>query len=125
MILNAGHVGSDEMQRIARWTNLSETTFVLPPEHADADYKLRIFTPSRELPFAGHPSLGSCCAWLHNGGLPKTREYIVQECGIGLIKLGQGPDANMFAFEAPEPFRLGPLDEEDVERIAKAGFILG
>lgn len=119
VILNADDISSDEMQRIARWTNLSETTFILQPEHADADYKLRIFTASRELPFAGHPSLGSCCAWLHNGGVPKGREYVIQECGIGLIKLSQGPGPNMLAFEAPEPFRMGPLDEADVELVAK------
>src|SRR5512138_516025 len=75
-----------QMTSFARWTNLSETTFLLPPTQAEADYKVRIFTPERELPFAGHPTLGSCHAWLAAGNAPK-RDHIVQECGAGLVRI--------------------------------------
>lgn len=75
------------MSEFARWTNFSETTFLLKPSHADADYKVRIFTPSTELPFAGHPTLGSCHAWLSLDIKTKSKEYIVQECGVGLVKV--------------------------------------
>ena len=81
--------GLDErsMQGFAAWTNLSETTFLMPPTHPDADYKVRIFTPTRELAFAGHPTLGSCAAWLHTGGVPKRRQSVVQECNIGNVMI--------------------------------------
>lgn len=78
------------MQQITRWLNLSETVFVLPPTSAEADYKARIFTLDREMPFAGHPTLGACCAWLHNGGVPRHPERIVLECGIGLVQVRNG-----------------------------------
>jgi PhzF family phenazine biosynthesis protein len=83
----SGHVVSDaDMQKFARWANLSETTFLLPPTHPDADYQLRIFTTSRELQFAGHPTLGSCHAWLESGGQPKNKDVIVQQCAKGKKK---------------------------------------
>ena len=82
-------IGMDDaaMQRFAQWTNLSETTFLLPPTDPTADYRVRIFTPGGELPFAGHPTLGSCHSWLQAGGTPKSSEFIVQECKQGLVRL--------------------------------------
>ena len=107
------------MQLFAQWTNLSETTFILPPTVSHADYRLRIFTPSRELPFAGHPTLGSCYAWLHNGGSPFEKETIIQECSIGLVKLKRGVEICDLSFEAPEPIKTGPMDEEEIIVIAR------
>jgi PhzF family phenazine biosynthesis protein len=118
VVLGGEHLSTDMMQSFARWTNLSETTFVLPPTTATADYKVRIFTQSRELPFAGHPTLGSCSAWLHNGGMPRDSERIVQECGLGLVTLRRGA-AGCLSFEAPEPIRMEPMQEEEVVNIAK------
>jgi PhzF family phenazine biosynthesis protein len=104
------------MQRFTDWTNLSEATFLAPPTHADADYAVRIFCPGRELPFAGHPTLGSCHAWLQAGGRPKG-ELIVQQCGVGLVRIRR--DGQRLAFAAPPRIRSGPLDEADVARIAR------
>ncbi len=104
------------MQTFARWTNLSETTFVLSPTNPGVDYRLRIFTPSGELPFAGHPTLGSAHAWIHNGGVLGDGDYIVQECGAGLVRIKQ--HAARFAFAAPPLSRSGPLDESLVAQIA-------
>jgi predicted PhzF superfamily epimerase YddE/YHI9 len=84
VILDAEDLEDPDMQRIARWTNLSETTFVLPPATGRGDYRLRIFTPAGELPFAGHPTLGSAHAWLGRGGAPKEPGCLVQECDAGL-----------------------------------------
>ncbi|WP_028601973.1 PhzF family phenazine biosynthesis protein [Ottowia thiooxydans] len=102
--------GLDElaMQRFARWTNLSETTFVLPPSDPQADYALRIFTPGGELPFAGHPTLGSCFAWLAAGGQPRSSEQIVQQCAKGLVRIRREGERLAFAapptqFTAPPP----------------------
>lgn len=119
VVLDGGHVDTETMQRFAKWTNLSETTFILPPTRPDADYKLRIFTPDRELPFAGHPTLGSCYAWLLNGGVPINADYITQECGIGLVKLFRNEEPGLLSFEAPEPLRMEPMDEEDVLLISR------
>ncbi|HWJ67573.1 MAG TPA: PhzF family phenazine biosynthesis protein [Nocardioides sp.] len=107
----------EEMQRFARWTNLSETTFLLPPTDPAADYRLRIFTPSMELPFAGHPTLGSAHAWLEAGGVA-AGDRIVQECGVGLVELARTGDR--LAFAAPPLLRSGPVDEELVDRIVVA-----
>ena len=95
-----------QMQAFARWTNLSETTFLMPPTDSGADYRLRIFTPGGELQFAGHPTLGSCHAWLEAGGQPKSADCVVQECGIGLVRLQRGADGLVFA--AP-PLRRSPV----------------
>jgi PhzF family phenazine biosynthesis protein len=103
------------MQRFTDWTNLSEATFLSAPTHADADYAVRIFCPGRELPFAGHPTLGSCHAWLQAGGQPKG-DVIVQECGVGLVRIRR--DGQRLAFAAPPRIKSGPLDEADVQRIA-------
>ena len=104
------------MAAFARWTNLSETTFLLPPTDPQADYRVRIFTPGGELPFAGHPTLGSCHAWLSAGGRPRQDGLVVQECGVGLIKIRRV--GARLAFAAPPLRRTGPLDEDLLTRIA-------
>lgn len=107
VVLDATGLADEEMQRFAAWTNLSETTFLLPPENEGADYRVRIFTPGGELPFAGHPTLGSCHAWLEAGGKPRGRDVIVQECKVGLVKLRREAtrrseqDPARLAFAAP------------------------
>ena len=104
------------MAAFARWTNLSETTFLLPPTDAAADYRVRIFTPGGELPFAGHPTLGSCAAWLAAGGQPQSAGEVVQECGVGLVRIRR--DGPRLAFAAPPLRRTGPLEAVLVQRIA-------
>ncbi|TDO33942.1 PhzF family phenazine biosynthesis protein [Kribbella sp. VKM Ac-2527] len=118
VVLDAEGVTDEEMQRLARWTNLSETTFVLPPTTPNADYRLRIFTPGGELPFAGHPTLGSAHAWLEAGGAPRNAGVVVQECAAGLIDVRRGDDT--LSFGAPPTIRTGPLDESYVDEVAKA-----
>ena len=117
VVLDAEGLETDAMHRLARWTNLSETTFVQSPSTPDADYRLRIFTPGGELPFAGHPTLGSAHAWLEAGGVPK-KDRIVQECGAGLVELRR--TNGVLAFAAPPTLRSGPLDDEYLQRIASA-----
>jgi PhzF family phenazine biosynthesis protein len=97
VVHGAQDLSEDQMRAVARWTNLSETTFLLPPTKPEADYRVRIFTPQRELPFAGHPTLGSCHAWLEAGGVPRSRSAqpgavaeVVQECAVGLIRIRRG-----------------------------------
>jgi hypothetical protein len=116
VVLGADGLGDEEMQRFAHWTNLSETTFVLPPRDPGADYRVRIFTTGRELPFAGHPTLGTCHAWLEAGGTPRRAGEIVQECGAGLVTVRQ-TEAGL-AFAAPPLLRAGPVDEPLARRIA-------
>ncbi|MCD2109270.1 PhzF family phenazine biosynthesis protein [Rhodococcus erythropolis] len=118
VVLDAVGVTDEDMQRVARWTNLSETTFVFPPTTAEADYKLRIFTPGGELPFAGHPTLGSAYAWREHGGIPRSSERIVQECVAGLVEVRSDGDALSFA--APPTVRSGPLEETFVGDIVAA-----
>ncbi|MEN9539504.1 MAG: hypothetical protein RLZZ126_1739 [Pseudomonadota bacterium] len=118
VVLDGTGLSTEDMQRFTDWTNLSEATFLLPPTHPDADYRVRIFCPGRELPFAGHPTLGSCHAWLRAGGKPKTA-FIVQECGIGLVKIRNDEVNHRLAFAAPPLLRSGPLDEADVALIAR------
>jgi len=108
VVHDAEGVSDEEMAAFARWTNLSETTFLLPPTVAGADYRVRIFTTAGELPFAGHPTLGSCRAWLEAGGRPAA-DQVVQECGIGLVPLRR--DGQRLAFAAPEFLRSGPVDD--------------
>jgi PhzF family phenazine biosynthesis protein len=107
VVLESDGLTDEEMARLARWTNLSETTFVLSPT-TDADYRLRIFTPTKELPFAGHPTLGTCHAWLSAVGDP-LRERIVQECAAGLVEIRRLPHG--LAFAAPPLVRSGPVEE--------------
>jgi PhzF family phenazine biosynthesis protein len=122
VVLDGSDLTAEGMQRFARWTNLSETTFVLPPVDPGADYLVRIFTPTLELPFAGHPTLGTCHAWLTlAGGRPKRDDVIVQECAAGLIPVRR-TDAGL-AFAAPPLLRSGPVDEEFALRIATAARI--
>ncbi|MGO4122333.1 PhzF family phenazine biosynthesis protein [Arthrobacter sp. YAF16] len=116
VVLDAGDLDADAMQRFANWTNLSETTFLLPPTHPDADYRVRIFTGSEEFPFAGHPTLGSAHAWLEAGGVPLHDGVLVQECAAGLVRVKR--DGGRLAFAAPPLTRSGPVAETDLARIA-------
>ncbi len=116
VVLDAEGLSAEQMQRFAMWTNLSETTFVLPPTTPSADYALRIFTPSTELPFAGHPTLGSCHAWLAATGIDKDR--IVQECSAGAIPIRRSGD--VLSFAAPPLVRSGPVDEPLLTEVAAA-----
>ena len=116
VVMDGNGLSTEQMQAFTDWTNLSEATFVLPPTQPDADYAVRIFCPGRELPFAGHPTLGTCHAWLEAGGVPKAQE-VVQECGVGLVTIQR--NGGRLAFAAPPLRRGGPLDEADVQLIAK------
>lgn len=116
VVLDGRGLSTEQMQAFTNWTQLSEATFVLPPTHPDADYALRIFCPGRELPFAGHPTLGSCHAWLQAGGIPK-QDHVVQECGVGLVRIQR--DGARLAFAAPPLRRSGALSAEDVTLIAQ------
>jgi PhzF family phenazine biosynthesis protein len=118
VVIDADGLDDAAMQRFANWTNLSETTFLLPPTQPEADYRVRIFTPSTELPFAGHPTLGSCHAWLEAGGSPKRADVIVQECGAGLISIRR--DGQRLAFAAPPMRKTGPLDDALLNRLIVA-----
>ncbi|GAA1977752.1 PhzF family phenazine biosynthesis protein [Nocardioides panacihumi] len=115
VVHGADGLSEDQMAAFARWTNLSETTFLLTPKDPAADYRLRIFTPGGELPFAGHPTLGSAHAWLEAGGRPKA-ERVVQECGVGMVEVRR--DGERLAFRAPDLLRSGPVSEEDVQRVS-------
>ncbi|MCI0994776.1 PhzF family phenazine biosynthesis protein [Pseudomonas corrugata] len=112
VIMGADALETDEMQRLARWFNLSETTFVLSPTHPDADYRVRIFSLDRELPFAGHPTLGSCHAWLSTGHKPMNEAHIVQECGVGLVAIRR--DRGRLCFAAPALIRSGTPSREEL-----------
>ena len=121
VVLDGTGLSTETMQHFTDWTNLSECTFVLPPTDeghaAGADYRVRIFCPGRELPFAGHPTLGTCHAWLQAGGQPRAQQHVVQECGVGLVRIQR--DGERLAFAAPPLRRSGPLDEADVALIAR------
>jgi PhzF family phenazine biosynthesis protein len=116
VVHDADGITTERMHAFTSWTNLSEATFLLPPTDPAADYRLRIFCPGRELPFAGHPTLGACHAWLEAGGEPRG-DVIMQECGAGLVPIRR--DGDVLAFAAPPLQRSGPLDEQDVDRIAR------
>lgn len=115
VVHGADGLSDERMAAFARWTNLSETTFLLRPTDPAADYRLRIFTPGGELPFAGHPTLGSAHAWLEDGGVPASPGTVVQECAAGLVRLRRGDE---LAFAAPPLRRSGPADAGTVSRIA-------
>ncbi|RFU20874.1 PhzF family phenazine biosynthesis protein [Geodermatophilus marinus] len=117
VVLDGDGLPDEAMARFAHWTNLSETTFVLPPTVPEADYRLRIFTPGGELPFAGHPTLGSAHAWLQAGGRPRRADAVVQECGADLVEIAR--DGGALAFQAPPLVRSGPVDEADLQRIVR------
>jgi PhzF family phenazine biosynthesis protein len=116
VVHQAEGITTDQMHTFTSWTNLSEATYLLPTTTDAADYRVRIFCPGRELPFAGHPTLGTCHAWLETGGEQRS-DVIVQECGAGLVRIRRAGD--VLAFAAPPLQRSGPLDEADVERIAR------
>jgi PhzF family phenazine biosynthesis protein len=118
VVLGADGLSEEQMQLLARWTNLSETTFVLTPRAVGADYWVRIFTPARELPFAGHPTLGTCHAWLEAGGRQARASQAVQECGAGLVTVRQ-TEAGL-AFAAPPLLRGGPVEDAVTERVARS-----
>jgi len=109
VVLDGEGLSDATMQDFAAWTMLAETTFLLPPTTTEADYKVRIFTPTREMPFAGHPTLGSCAAWLHCGGQPRTAGVVRQECGVGIVAIDTGGPA--LAFAAP-PTSAEPLPDD-------------
>lgn len=117
VVVEAEGLSDADMQAFAAWTNLAETTFLLPPTDPRADYRVRIFTPGREMPFAGHPTLGSCAAWLHAGGVPASQERVVQECAIGLVDIDQtvAPPA----FVAP-PTKASAIPPERIEALCAA-----
>lgn len=120
VVSGAGAMTADDMQRVTCWFNLSETAFLLPPTHPDADYRVRIFTLEREMPFAGHPTLGSCHAWLAAGNRAKKDAKIIQECGAGLIAIRRA--GNRLSFAAPPLIRSGtPTPDE----LAQARELLG
>ena len=123
VVLDSSGLDTAQMFAITQWLNLSETTFLSPPTDPAADYRARIFTLERELPFAGHPTLGSCHAWLGAGGVPKNADHVVQECGAGLVKIKRGEDqqgGSRLAFAAPPRTRTGPLDEETLADVCTA-----
>ena len=117
VVHDAEGLSTEQMQRFAHWTNLSETTFLLPPTDPAADYRLRIFTPAEELPFAGHPTIGSAHAWLEGGGSPAAPGEVVQECGAGLVRLRRG---ERLAFAAPPLVRSGPASAEERAAVVRA-----
>jgi PhzF family phenazine biosynthesis protein len=116
VVLDGDGLSDEQMQRVANWTNLSETTFVLSPTEPSADYRVRIFTPATELPFAGHPTLGTCHAWLAHGGRAQRDDAIVQECAAGLVPIRRGAEG--LAFAAPPLIRSGPVEEALVQHVA-------
>jgi PhzF family phenazine biosynthesis protein len=127
VVLDGTGLGDEAMQRFAHWTNLSETTFVLPPTDAGraagADYRVRIFTPGAELPFAGHPTLGTCHAWLAHGGQPQMTGVVKQECGVGVVTLRKLADngADRMAFAAPPLTRSTPAASHLASVLAALG----
>jgi PhzF family phenazine biosynthesis protein len=116
VVVDGDGLTTESMQQFASWTNLSETTFLLPPSSPDADYRVRIFTPTSELPFAGHPTLGSCHAWLETGGRSRRDGVVVQECGSGLVEVRRTDDG--LAFAEPPLLRTGPVEDDVVAHVA-------
>lgn len=117
VVIDADDLSDAQMHGFAAWTNLAETTFLLTPTDPAADYLVRIFTPSEELPFAGHPTLGSCAAWLHVGGVPKEQGFVRQQCGIGIVDIDVAGES--LAFVAP-PTSIEPLDQSQFDAITEA-----
>ena len=116
VVLDGAGLTTKQMQAFARWMNLSESTFVFRPDDAGADYQVRIFTPSTELPFAGHPTLGTCHAWLESGHAPQRPGRVVQQCGAGLVEVRQ--DSGVLGFAAPPLLRSGLVDEPIIRQAA-------
>lgn len=117
VVVDAEGLSNTQLQVFAAWTNLAETTFLLPPTDSCADYKVRIFTPTREMLFAGHPTLGSCAAWLHAGGVPGQDGVVRQECGVGIVDIDISQET--YAFAAP-PTTIEPLPDQQLHAIVEA-----
>lgn len=117
VVVDAEGLTDDQMAALARWTNLSETSFLLPPTEPGADYRVRIFTPGGELPFAGHPTLGSCRAWLSSGGRARNAAEVVQQCAVGLVRIRR--EGRRLAFAAPPLRRSGPVEPALLDHIAR------
>jgi PhzF family phenazine biosynthesis protein len=117
VVLDGTGLAEADMQRFAHWMNLSETTFVVPPRDPGADYRVRIFTPAQELPFAGHPTLGTCHAWLEAGHRPARDSVIVQDCEAGLVQIR--PTDHGLSFAAPALVRYEPADEPLIAHLAE------
>jgi PhzF family phenazine biosynthesis protein len=117
VVHDADGIEEAQMRQLAHWTNLSETTFLLPPTDPGADYRLRIFTPGTELPFAGHPTIGSAHAWLEAGGVPRDDGELVQECAAGLVRIRR---RERLAFAAPPLLREGPLTDDERAAVVRA-----
>ncbi len=117
VVLDGEDLTDGQMQTFAAWTNLAETTFILPPDDPVADYKLRIFTTTREMLFAGHPTLGSCAAWLHSGGVSKEKNLVRQECGVGIVEIDISSPG--FAFVAP-PTKIEAMPAQQLQDITDA-----
>ncbi|GAA5152288.1 PhzF family phenazine biosynthesis protein [Nocardioides marinquilinus] len=124
VVHDAEGLDDETLAAFAHWTNLSETTFLLPPtdegRDGGADYRLRILTPGAELPFAGHPTLGSAHAWLEAGGTPRADDVVVQECGAGLVRVRRDDATGRLAFAAPPLVRSGPVSDADLDRVTAA-----
>lgn len=118
VVVDAEGLTDEQMQRFAAWTNLAETTFLLPPTDPTADYRVRIFTPSREMLFAGHPTLGSCASWLHCGGIPKIKDLVKQECGVGIVEVDVSQQPTL-SFAAP-PTTIKDMDSAHRDDIIRA-----
>lgn len=117
VVVDGGGISEEAMQRFAAWTNLAETTFIQQSNHEAADYRLRIYTPKREMLFAGHPTLGSCAAWLHAGGKPKESGVVRQECGIGMVEIDV-TNPELLAFTAP-PTEVRAMDATQLDTICQ------
>ena len=117
VVVDGQGLSEERMQGFAAWTNLAETTFLLPPDDPVADYRVRIFTPIREMPFAGHPTLGSCAAWLHTGGVPRERDVVRQECEVGIVDVDISREEEL-AFAAP-PTAIQPMHSQHFESIVE------
>jgi PhzF family phenazine biosynthesis protein len=115
VVVDGQGLTDQRMQQFAAWTNLAETTFLLPADDPRADYRVRIFTPTREMPFAGHPTLGSCAAWLHTGGTPRNPDVVRQACGVGIVEIDTS-DGDRPAFVAP-PTAVQPMRADQFEAI--------
>ena len=117
VVHGAGELSADQMLALTQWLGFSETTFLLPPSDSAADYRVRIFYPGGELPFAGHPTLGSCCAWLEAGGSPQQDGVVIQECGVGLVEVRR--NGTQLAFKAPPFTKQGDLTAEERDNAIK------
>ena len=117
VVVDGDGLTAEQMQAFAAWTKLAETTFLLPPITPEADYRVKIYTPAREMLFAGHPTLGSCACWLASGGKPRKAGVVRQECGVGIVDIDTS--GSVPAFAAP-PTKISPLPAERLSKITSA-----